>query len=117
MKAKPCKYCGSAYHTSLKCFQRPQKPLRPEAVKTREKRLSTNKKWFKRYKPDKYGFWYCYLQISPRCPKRLTEATLVLEHVKSKTRHPGEKFNRKNLKPACEFCNELKGSLDVNEVK
>lgn len=110
-----CKYCGGA-HTSLSCFNKPRRPLRQESEKARSKRTETNREWFKINPPDKKGLWYCYLRISPLCPIKLTRTTIRLEHVKSKVRYPELKYVVSNLKPACEHCNKLKGSLDLEEL-
>lgn len=111
-----CKTCGSNYHTSLMCPHKPRRPLRQESEKSKSKRTATSREWFRLNPPDARGVWYCYLQISPRCPIKLTRSTITLEHVKSKVRHPELKYDVTNLKPACEYCNKLKGSLDVDQL-
>jgi 5-methylcytosine-specific restriction endonuclease McrA len=111
-----CKYCGGTNHTSLMCLKKPRKPIRQESVKAQSKRTATSREWYRLNPPDNNGNWICYLQISPRCPRILTRETITLEHVKSKARHPGLKYDVNNLKPACEFCNKLKGSLDLEDL-
>lgn len=111
-----CKTCGSNYHTSLMCPHKKRRPLRKESEKTTAKRTATSREWFRLNPPDPKGLWYCYLRISPQCPYKLTRSTITLEHVKSKARHPELKYDVTNLKPACEYCNKLKGSLDVEEL-
>jgi 5-methylcytosine-specific restriction endonuclease McrA len=111
-----CKYCGSNMHTTLMCINKPRVPLRKESEKAKSKRTATSREWYTLNPPDKNGTWTCYLQISPRCPRILTRTTITLEHVKSKARHPELKYVVSNLKAACEFCNKLKGSLDLEDL-
>lgn len=111
-----CKYCGSSTHTTLMCLNKPRVPIRQESEKARSKRTATSREWYRLNPPDENGTWICYLQISPRCPRILTRSTITLEHVKSKVRHPELKYDVNNLKPACEFCNKLKGSLDLEDL-
>lgn len=66
--------------------------------------------------PDEAGSWTCYLRISPECPVFLDESTVTLEHVMSKIRHPKLRWRTENILPACTFCNEIKGSLSVQEL-
>lgn len=115
VNSKPCKICGDD-HPAFVCPKRKRKAMRKEAVKTKAKRLSTRKLWFELNRSDSSGFWYCYLNISPQCLKRLTEATIVLEHEQAKVRRPDLKYDVKNIKPSCSPCNELKGSLSAEEA-
>lgn len=116
MKIKECKYCGKDNHTSLMCFQKPRRRIKPISSKTASKEQQTKREWFELNPPNEKGLWFCYLGISPMCPGWLTRSTITLEHVKSKARHPELKFEVTNLKPACSFCNEIKGSRDVDEL-
>lgn len=80
-----------------------------------EKRLKLRDEWFELNPPDKEGYWYCYLRISPNCPYRLDKKTVQQEHVLSKTRRPDLKYDVTNLRPACDPCNKLKGSLNYDD--
>ena len=113
---KKCKHCGKDNHSSIMCFAKPRKRIKNISSKTLFKKQATDREWYRLNPPSEKGIWICYLQIAPNCPKQLTRSTITLEHVKSKARHPELKFVVDNLKPACEFCNKLKGSLDVEEV-
>lgn len=111
-----CKFCGKTDHTSLMCLKKPRRPIKKESAKTLSKRTATRREWFKLNPPDDKGVWVCYLQISPECPIKLTRSTITLEHVRSKVRAPELKYDINNLRPACGYCNKLKGSLDLNEL-
>lgn len=115
MANKYCDGCGIT-HTSIMCFNKPRRSIRKESVKTHDRRTETSREWFKLNPPDEKGVWICYLTISPRCPIKLTRSTIRLEHVKSKARYPELKYSVDNLKPACDYCNKLKGSQEVAEV-
>lgn len=111
-----CKWCGSNDHYSYTCFQRPRKPLPVESKESQGKRMRTRRAWFRLNKPDATGHWDCYLQIAPDCLRRVTTATIDLEHVRSKTRHPKLKFRVENIKPSCQPCNKLKRSWSVQDL-
>lgn len=116
LKAGNCSYCGSDRHTSLACFDKPRKALRFKAPKTEEKDTQFKLDWFKANPPDEHGEWECYLQISGRCLKVVTYDTIQREHVKSKARHKELQYVLSNVRPACRFCNKLKGSLDLEDL-
>lgn len=116
MKQPICKHCGSETHYSLMCFQKPRKKIHPVSSTTYFKRKKMRRAWFEKNPPDGKGVWICYLQISPNCPKKVTYSTINLEHVKSKVRYPELRYDLDNIKPACSFCNTLKGSKDVDEL-
>lgn len=116
IKNNPCKYCGSELHTSLMCFNKPRRPLKQESDKTQAKRITVSRLWFELNPPDARGLWYCYLRISPDCPYQLTRSTIRLEHVRSKVRYPALKYEVTNLLPACEHCNKMKGSRDLEDI-
>lgn len=111
-----CKHCGGSSHTSLMCQKKPRKRLKPEAEKTKYKRTETTREWYRLNPPDEKGLWYCYLQISPKCPFKLTRSTITLEHVRPKVRAPELKYETSNLKPSCMFCNSKKQSLDIEDL-
>lgn len=116
MKQSICNYCGGDNHTSLMCFKKPRRRIKPISDKNKLKEQQTKREWFDLNPPNEKGLWFCYLGISPDCPRKLTRSTITLEHVKSKVRHPELKFDVTNLKPACSPCNALKGSRDVDEL-
>ena len=126
IKRKPCKECGSMWHTAMyhkprkpiavrKPLPRATKPIRREAVKTREKRLATTAAWLEANPPDKNGHWRCYISKHPQCPKVLTRQTIVLEHNLSKVRRKDLRYDIKNIFPACSYDNAAKGSLSAEE--
>lgn len=133
IKPKPCKFvfedgnvCGSKFHSAMahkprkpiatRTYLKPGgKPLRAEAVRTREKRKETEAEWFKANPPDANGFWYCYISRHTLCPKQLTVDTLVLEHNLSKARRKDLQFDITNIFPACSYDNKAKGSLSAKE--
>ena len=112
---KYCDNCGVT-HTTIMCFNKPRKPLRQMSVKNQHRTQMVKQLWHDLNPPDSNGHWYCYLQIAPNCLIVLSKETLRLEHVKSKVRYPGRKYDVSNLKPACDYCNELKGSRDLEEI-
>lgn len=124
LKRSTCKGCGSEWHTFWKCpykerkltLYKPRKPLRTESVKSRRKRTITYKQWIKLNPPDEYGMWDCYLQISTMCPMRLTRQLLTLEHVYPKVKRPDLKYEPRNIKSACAFCNKMKGSRTIDKL-
>lgn len=111
-----CKTCGSNLHYTYQCFQTQKKRIRPESYKVEVKRTETSRQWFELNPEDSRGRWFCYLYISPQCPKVLTRSTINLEHVRSKARYPELKFDVTNLRASCSFCNKLKGSLDLEDL-
>ena len=116
MANKYCDGCGVT-HTSIMCFSKPRRPIKNESEKAKSKRTQTGRRWFELNPPDDKGVWICYLQISIVCPVKLTRSTIRLEHVKSKVRHPELKYDVDNLRPACDNCNKLKGSLSEAEAR
>lgn len=72
------------------------------------------RQWFK----DHPGEWfYCSLRISPKCPGATRREETTLDHDISRTRDPSLRIVQANLQPACQWCNELKGSRSTAEVK
>lgn len=121
LKHRACKVCGSNYHTAG--YHKPKKPLKRsitpikmESDKARGKRITTYKIWIKLNPPDEYGYWDCYLRISSLCPKRINREMLILEHVYPKIKYPALKYEPKNIKPSCAFCNRLKQSNTVQQL-
>lgn len=113
---KPCKYCEGTDHYSINCFQKPRHAIKKISNKTLNKKQIVDRLWYETNPPDDKGTWTCYLQLTKQCPIKLTRSTIQLEHVKSKVRHPELKFEATNLKPACSWCNRMKGSLNADEI-
>lgn len=107
-----CKHCGSGDHYSYTCFQRPMNPIQQQSPKHKRKYSQLRSVWF----TDNPAPWKCYLNISPDCPRLLNAATIQLEHVRSRTRHPALAFSVENIKPACQPCNKLKQSWDIAQL-
>lgn len=128
---KPCKHCGLMGHFSYACYQNPKRALKAikrtqlkrstkpinKVGKTTKQWLLTRVTWIRKNPPDKQGYWYCYLRIHPWCPVKLTIETLTLDHVVARTRDPSKRFEQKNLKPACGYCNDMKGSKSLDQIK
>lgn len=76
----------------------------------------TRLKWIEQNPPDQYGYWFCYLQISDMCLKRLTEQTMTIEHMTPKNRGTKFRHDLDNIKPACVPCNGLKGSRTIQSL-
>jgi len=137
---KPCKHCGLMGHFSYACYQNPKrklKQLKRTEIKRSTKPINkigkTTKQWFitratwiRKNPPDENGYWYCYLRIHPWCTPKLTldrdkcgygVGMLTVDHVVARTRDGTKKFSQDNLKPACGYCNEMKGSQSLDKVK
>lgn len=124
---KPCKFCLRTGHFPYACHLNPKVALKRKVglKRTPIKKIGKQTKqwfitratWIRKHPPDKDGYWYCYLQIHPWCPKKLTVETITLDHVVSRSRDPKLRFNQDNLKPACIHCNEMKGSRSLDDVK
>lgn len=116
MKQIKCNYCHQTTHYSWQCFRKPRTPIKSMSDKYLNKHRQCRRLWFKENPPDSRGVWLCYLNIAPDCPIKLTSTTIRLEHVKSKARYPELVFEITNIKPACNACNALKGSLDIKDL-
>jgi 5-methylcytosine-specific restriction endonuclease McrA len=119
---KPCKRCGNMGHFTYKCFDQPIKTLKRSRLnpigKQGQNWIEARSKWLKNNPPpidDKY--WLCYLKIHPWCPVRLDRSTITLDHVVSRTRGVSKRYDQDNLQPACKYCNQQKGSKDLDQVK
>jgi 5-methylcytosine-specific restriction endonuclease McrA len=119
---KPCKHCKRMGHFSYTCFTNPKKVLKRTPIKkvgkTTKQWLITRATWIKKNPPtidDRY--WECYLRIHPWCPIRLDIKSLTVDHVVSRTKDPSQRFTQTNLKPACTYCNNMKGSRSLEAVK
>lgn len=126
---KPCKFCHTPKpnHFPYTCPANPKAmlkrkvglkrtPLKKIGKQTKQW-IITRATWIRRNPPDEQGYWYCYLRIHPWCPVKLTAETITLDHVVARTRDPSKRFEQKNLKPACGYCNDMKGSKSLDEVK
>lgn len=114
----PKKYCDdcTVTHTPLMCWMKPRGRIPFASKKTEQAEIDAKYAWFEANPPDKYGHWICYLQIDPRCPKILTRETIVQEHVKPKGKYRSLKYDITNRKPACTFCNGLKGGQSLEKL-
>lgn len=109
---------------------RSQKPLKRTRLnpigKVTQAWIDARAEWIANNPPDKNGYWYCYLRIHPWCPYRLTNdkdrvdrnvGMLTLDHVVSRTHDASRRTDQTNLRPACGYCNEMKGSRNLEDVK
>lgn len=109
-RVKPCKECGSTWHTRMSCPFRPRKPLltrKPMAKMGRvgKETESAVARWKRLQKANHQGYYECYI-----CHRLVPY--LMAEHVKSKVRHPDQRTDLTNLRPVCADCNAEKGSHD-----
>lgn len=135
---KPCKFCHDPKpkHFPYQCQANPKVALKyrqglkrtplKKIGKTTKQWLITRATWIRRNPPDANGYWYCYLRIHPWCTPKLTidpekvgygVGMLTLDHVIARTKDHSKKFDQDNLKPACGYCNDMKGSKPLDEVK
>lgn len=135
---KPCKFCHTPKpnHFPYQCPANPKAmlkrkvglkrtPLKKIGKQTKQW-IITRATWIRRNPPDEQGYWYCYLRIHPWCTPKLTVDTekvgygvgmLTLDHIVARTRDTSKRFDMENLKPACSYCNDMKGSKSLDEVK
>lgn len=109
-------------HFPYQCYTNPRKALKRTPIKKVGKQtkqwLITRATWIKKNPPPIEGkYWICYLKIHPWCPIRLDVTHLTLDHVVSRSRDVKLRFNLDNLKPACTYCNNQKGSRSLDKVK
>lgn len=134
---KPCNFCGGTGHFSYACYKNPKVQARRNGLKKNGKYakqwMVTRSTWIDRNPPPIRGmYWECYLKIHPWCPRLLYDPNnkpdedelrrsralpVTLDHVVSRSRDPSKRFNRDNLQPACIYCNEMKGSRSLDQVK
>lgn len=119
---KPCKFCGQMGHFPYQCFKNPRKLIKHNGIKRYGKYAKqwtiTRKTWIKNNPPPIDGkYWQCYLGIHPWCRSLLTEKTLTLDHVVSRSHDPSKRFAADNLRPACIYCNNMKGSQSLEQVR
>lgn len=137
---KPCKHCGLTGHFSYSCYQNPKRalkalkrtPLRRSTKpinrigKTTKQWFITRATWIRHNPPTIDGqYWECYLRIHPWCSRLLTTnkdllrpgvGMLTLDHVVSRSHDSSLRFNMSNLRPACKWCNNEKGSRSLDVV-
>lgn len=124
MKKRPvCKICGSYWHYQSFCSRKPQTQINRNKlgkIRPRNKTVQREREFKNQYlqdnPPDQWGYYLCYLQIHPLCPKRLTVEQMTLEHIIPAGRGEKYKYDPKNIKPACAFCNGLKGSRTLEAL-
>lgn len=133
---KPCKFCGKTGHFPSGCRLNPKKAMKRGSGMKRSRMNKDGKQtkqwfitratWIRKNPPDENGYWYCYLNIHPWCPRRLTIDTdlvskevglLTIDHIVARTRDYSKRFSQDNLRPACSYCNEMKGSKSLDQVK
>lgn len=119
---KPCRYCGNLGHFTYMCHKNPKNIARRNGIKKNGKYAKqwtiTRQTWIRNNPPTIDGkYWECYLKIHDWCPIRLTERTLTLDHVVSRSHAPDKRFSADNLRPACIYCNSMKGSKSLEKVR
>lgn len=123
---KPCKWCSSKEHYQTFCRKRPQKEIKrtplPQSRKPIKKVGKVTNEWLQFRKhylvlhpPDEWGYYDCYLQTAPLCPKRLLPNQVTLDHKIPRGGLKGAnlKFNEDNIAIACSPCNTDKGSMSL----
>lgn len=90
--------------------------IKQESDKAKAKRLATKRKWLRQNPPNQFGQWECYLKISKYCLGTMDITTLTLEHVEPKVKAPEKKYDIKNIKPSCSWCNKMKGSQSLEKL-
>lgn len=107
----PKKYCDqcNVTHTTLMCYQKPRKTIKTKKDLTWDQTIA---KW----RLANPGPYECYLQIASLCIIKLDDATLTLDHVIPKSRGAKFKYDINNLRPACRYCNSLKGSRTLEAL-
>ena len=98
------------------CFDKPRLPIRKQSEKTEAISTATKHQWYKENPPAHNGTWTCYLQIAPECPVLVTHSTIQQEHVKPKVHYKELRYVLINIKPACQDCNKLKGSTELEKL-
>ena len=118
--SKQCKWCGEKYpgHYPYQCFKNPKRKAYCISKKGKEYEnwVMAKRKWFAKNLPDQDGLYTCYLQISINCPKRMRPRMTTLDHVKPRGSNAKFRYTQSNLKPACRWCNSLKGSRSLEQA-
>lgn len=79
--------------------------------------IDTRKEWIAKNPPDSRGYWQCYLQTTPLCPRNLDLGQLTLDHVQPRGSNIALRTDLDNLQPACVFCNSDKGSQSLDRYR
>jgi 5-methylcytosine-specific restriction endonuclease McrA len=130
---KTCKGCGVTFmqfrSTQNLCSDCQYQKVKESSTKQVRKRIIQRgrvthewldidrPKWFKNHPPSHQGYYKCYLQISPSCIRYMTKSQTTLDHVKARSSSPGKRRRQQNFKPACSYCNRLKGSKTLARIK
>jgi len=119
---KPCKVCGVEGHFPYQCFKNPREALKRTPIKKIGKNTKqwfiTRATWLRNNPPTiDRQYWECYLQIHEWCPIKVSVETITLDHVISRSKAPGLRFSSDNLRPACRYCNDMKGSKSLESVR
>lgn len=127
---KPCKHCKKRGHFSYQCRLNPKRILKLKASigihrkpinrvgKQTKQWFITRATWIRKNPPPIDGkYWECYLHIHPWCPGRIDVQHLTLDHVVARSHDASLSFKQTNLKPACYFCNSMKGSKKLDVVR
>lgn len=105
-----CKTCGKRSYSDYCVQHKPRKPIKQRG-KVAIANAKTTKEFLDLNPPRADGYWTCYLQITPECPRNyLTMEYLVPEHVIPKSGSAKLRHDQSNIKVACSFCNTSKGS-------
>lgn len=85
----------------------------------RQRWTKTKKKWIKENPPEYGGYWYCIIggRALTDIPENLDYGALplTLDHDLPRSRAPGQRHNLDNLNPMCEYHNNDKGSLSLDQ--
>lgn len=122
-KPPKCDYCKKEGHYQTFCRQKPKQPIHRNKIgrirprsKTVQREREFKNQWLQSNPPDKWGYYTCYLQITPLCPKRISLEQTTLEHIVPAGRGEKYKYDLNNVKPACLPCNSLKGSRTLEAL-
>lgn len=120
MSKQYCDNCGIT-HTSLQCFKKPRAALKNRKAINRfgkeyGKWRETRGAFIQANPPDQYGFWYCALNLSEHCLRRMDIDQLTVDHIVPRSRSPELRHEQSNLQPACLYCNKEKGSKTVDNL-
>lgn len=126
---KTCKYCKKAKpdHFPYTCRMNPKVIARQKAGMKRtpikkigkyaQLWIDTRAEWIALNPPPIEGkYWECYLHIHEWCPLRIDIEHLTLDHVVPRSNDPAKRYDHDNLRPACEYCNGMKGSRSLDQL-